>query len=288
MKGYLKMSDILVDLHTHSDCSPDGKDRVGDMYKWACELGLKVYALTDHCECNFWEKAVDPDITDAMMYGAGEYAPRSISEQTELKSRFADKLKILTGIELGQPLQNIEKAEMIASDDRLDFIIGSLHMVKGHDDFYYLDYSKMTAEEVEKLLSAYFEEILAMCEWGRFDVLGHLTYPLRYITGEYGIDIELKKYEDIIQSIFRTLIEKGKGIEINTSGLRQKYALTFPQFEYIKLFRDMGGEIITVGSDAHCVKDLGAGICEGIELARQAGFEHIAYFVKHEPVFLKI
>lgn len=282
------MEKILVDIHTHSECSPDGNDSVKMMYARACELGLSVYALTDHCECNFWEDAPSPDITDAMMYGAREYSMKSISQQSKFKGEYAGKVKIHTGIELGQPMQNIEKAELIASDERLDFIIGSLHMVKGHDDFYYLDYSKMTADETDKLLCAYFDEIADMCRWGKFDVLGHLTYPLRYITGEYGIDIELKKYEEVIISIFRTIIKNGKGIEINTSGLRQKYGKTFPSFELVKLYRQLGGEIITLGSDAHAVKDIGSGIKEGIELAKEAGFDNIAYFVKHEPHFINI
>lgn len=282
------MNNGLVDLHTHSECSPDGNDSVKMMYARACELGLSVYALTDHCECNFWEDAPSPDITDAMMYGAREYSMKSISQQSKFKGEYAGKVKILTGIELGQPMQNIEKAELIASNERLDFIIGSLHMVRGHDDFYYLDYSEMNSDEIHKLLCAYFDEIADMCRWGKFDVLGHLTYPLRYITGEHFIDIDLKKYEEVIRSIFKILIANGKGIEINTSGLRQKYGYTFPGFKLVELYRQLGGEIVTIGSDAHSAKDIGSGILEGIVLAENAGFDRIAYFVNHEPHFIKI
>ncbi|MBQ9540774.1 histidinol-phosphatase HisJ family protein [Ruminococcus sp.] len=282
------MEKILLDMHTHSSHSPDADDSASAMCEKAAELGLRAYALTDHCDVNFWEEAPSPETIDAMMYGAGRYALASIAEQTELRERFAEKFDLIVGIELGQPMQNIEKAELIANDSRLDFIIGSHHMNAGVDDFYYLDYSKMSAEELDHLLCDCFEQTLEMCQWGKFDVLGHLTYSLRYICGEYGIDVSLEKYEEVIREIFGTLISKGKGIEINTSGLRQKYGQTFPTFELVKLYRQLGGEILTIGSDAHRTADLGKGISEGIVLAKEAGFDMVTYFKNHEPHFLKL
>jgi len=83
-------------------------------------------------------------------------------------------------------------------------------------------------------------------------------------------------------------VAKGKGIEINTSGLRQAYGDTFPNLECLKLYRDLGGEILTIGSDAHSNLDLGKGIAQGLDIARAAGFTNIAYFEKHEPQFLKL
>ncbi|MBQ8968005.1 histidinol-phosphatase HisJ family protein [Ruminococcus sp.] len=282
------MDKILLDMHTHSSHSPDAEDSAAAMCERAAELGLTAYALTDHCDVNFWEKAPTPETIDAMMYGSGSYALASIAEQTQLRDKYSGRLDLIIGIELGQPLQNMEKAELITDDPRLDFIIGSHHMNAGVDDFYYLDYSKMSPAELDRLLENCFTQTLEMCRWGRFDVLGHLTYPLRYICGEYGIPVDTDRYHDIICEIFSTLISKGKGIEINTSGLRQKYGMTFPTFELVKLYRQLGGEILTIGSDAHRVPDLGKGIAEGIELAKAAGFDKVAYFKKHEPHFLKL
>ncbi len=282
------MNQLLIDSHTHTAFSPDAKDSLTAMCERAIELGLYAYTVTDHCDCNFWDKTDDKDITDYMMYGAGEYALNSIKAQYEMKQRLEGRLNFHVGIELGQPLQNIEKAEEIAALPQLDLIIGSHHMNNGENDFYYLDYSSMTSSEIDKLLSDCFTQTLEMCRWGKFDVLGHLTYPLRYICGEHGIGIDISKYDELIAEIFKTLINSGKGIEINTSGLRQKYGLTFPDFKYIKLYKDLGGEIITTGSDAHCTADLAKGIPQGTELARQAGFEYIAYYKKHQPVFVRL
>lgn len=282
-----------IDCHTHSNFSPDAKDSVEDMCLRAIDLGLSAYAITDHCDCNFWYPAehyykTTVGVTDLMMYGSGKYAADSINEQLRLKEKFSGKLNFLCGIELGQPLQNIDGAEKIISNSVLDFVIGSHHQNTGKDDFYYMKYEKMDLMQIDFLLNEYFHEMLDMCKWGKFDVLGHLTYPLRYICGDYGIKIDLRKYDDIIREIFKVLIEDGKGIEINTSGLRQSYGKTFPEFNYIKQFHDMGGEIISIGSDAHCTSDLGKGIDEGNRLAAEAGFKYITYFRNRKPVFVKI
>lgn len=287
------MENILLDMHTHSSFSPDAEDSALAMCERAAELGMKAYSLTDHCDINYWYPTSHyfgdtTDVIDAEMYGSGKYALESIAEQMLLKEKMSGRLYFSIGVEMGQPLSNIEKAEQLASEPGLDFIIGSHHMNKGVHDFYYLKYDEMTEAEINRLLTDCFAQTLEMCKWGRFDVLGHLTYPLRYICGEYGIHIDISDHIEIIREIFCTLISNGKGIEINTSGLRQKYGVTFPSLDLIKLYRELGGEILTIGSDAHHVSDIGAGIREGIELAKAAGFDRAAYYIKHEPEFLKL
>lgn len=275
----------LIDCHIHTAFSPDASSSLESMVKKAGELGLAAYAVTDHCDVNFWDKAVNKNLIDFDMYDSGDYALKSILAVSSLKSEYPN---LLCGIELGQPLQNLEKAELIANDPRLDFIIGSHHMNKNENDFYYLDYNKMNSSQIDTLLENYFLEMIDMVKWGKFDVLGHLTYPLRYIIGEYGINVNLSKYDDIIIEIFKALIYEGKGIEINTSGLRQKYGKTFPDIKYVKMFRELGGEILSIGSDAHCTADLGRGVADGAELALQAGFKYICYFRDRKPAFLSI
>lgn len=281
----------LADLHTHTNFSPDAESTPEQMCGRAAELGLAAYAITDHCDCNFWyplENCESTTATDAEMYGAEKYANASIDCQTALKEKYSGRLNLLCGIELGQPLQNLERAEEIASRSELDFIIGSHHQNAGENDFYWIEYDKLDSSEIYRLLDDYFCQVYEMSKWGKFDVLGHLTYPLRYICGEYGIDIDMKRYDDVIREIFCTLIHSGKGIEINTSGLRQKYGLTFPTLDYIKLYRELGGEIITLGSDAHCAADIGKGIFEGAELAKAAGFKYISYFKERKPMFMRL
>jgi histidinol-phosphatase (PHP family) len=208
-----------------------------------------------------------------------------MDETDNAKGMYDGKFNLICGLELGQPLADIEVTERILSDSRLDFVIASMHELPEHDDFAFLNYTK---DNAAMLLEKNFNEILKIAKWGKYDVLGHITYALRYIQGEQGIEVDMLPYREIISEIFKAVIENGKGIEINTSGLRQKYGKTFPTFDYIKMYHDMGGEIITIGSDSHKTADLAKGVAEGIQLAQQAGFKRIAYFKNRKPHFLNI
>ena len=143
-------------------------------------------------------------------------------------------------------------------------------------------------DKIYDLLERYFTELNEMCRTNSFDVLGHLTYCLRYMKQRHGIEPDISRFDDIIADSFRTLAQNGKGIEINTSGLRQGFGETFPNLRYTKLFREMGGEIISVGSDAHTAEDIGKNVRDGIEIAKAAGFTRIAYFKKRQPQFIAI
>jgi HisJ family histidinol phosphate phosphatase len=193
-------------------------------------------------------------------------------EAAAVKSAYEGRLKVLCGVELGQATFDEGLAASIISDRRVDFVIASLHQLPDKDDFAFLNYD---GEDIDSLLREYFGEILKLCEWGKFDALGHLTYTMRYIEGEWGLKPDLSNLDGIIADCLRLLAEKGRGLEINSSGLRQRYGKAFPDLKYIKMFKEAGGEIITVGSDAHKTEDLGKGIKECAELAKEAGFKKI-------------
>ena len=146
----------------------------------------------------------------------------------------------------------------------------------------------MTIDEIYSLTERYFAEILKLCGWGKFDVLGHLTYNMRYIKGVAGIDLDISRFDGLIEESFKSLISQGKGIEINTSGLRQKYGEIVPSLKYVRMFRDLGGEIISIGSDAHTVEDLGKNVADGAEAALEAGFKYLCYFKERKPCFISI
>ncbi len=267
---------IPFDLHTHCTLSFDGKSSAEDMVKRAVELGIKHYALTDHIDLGeFPDKDFDLEATVA---GAKEQIPA-------LQKKYAESTELLYGVELGQAVHDRELTEKLLAENDYDFVIGSTHFIRGHEDFYFLNY---TDTDVPELMRLYFEELLETAEWGMFDIMGHITYPLRYITGEHGINVDLSEYGIIIDEILRTLIRNGKGIEINTSGLRQKYGRMFPDADTVRRYRELGGEILTIGSDAHCADDLGNGIEDGIAAAKEAGFDKIAIFKHREPMFIRI
>lgn len=279
----------LIDCHTHTQFSVDSDADINMMIERAIELGLKAYAVTDHCECNRWYSEDHYIGEDTYRYfDFGRDFECSVSEVTKLKEKYSDKIELICGVEMGQALQDVEIAERIVSDKRLDFVIASMHQLPKTEDFAFLDYTKFTQSEIRNLLERYFTEIHKMCLWGKFDILGHLTYVLRYIEGAYGVKVDMTPYDDIIEEIFKAVISKGNGIEINTSGLRQKYGDTFPTYKYVKLYKELGGEILSLGSDTHFVEDVGKGIFEGSQIAKKAGFDFIAYYKNRKPEFIKL
>ncbi|MBO6140270.1 MAG: histidinol-phosphatase HisJ family protein [Ruminococcus sp.] len=283
---------MLFDSHTHSYFSPDADKgaEIEAMAIKAQELGLSYITVTDHCDCCYWLPESEGEYdeyqkADSIMFGSRDYSKASIEKTLLLKQKHEN---LLCGTELGEPLQNIKAAEEILSIDGLDFVIGSLHMNSGKPDFYYLEYDNVDISVIRVLLGRYFTEVLDMCKWGGFDSLGHLTYPLRYIQGEYEITIDMRRYNDIIREIFCTLIEKGKALELNTSGFRQKYGKPFPEEKYLRLYRELGGELVTIGSDAHNIFDIGAGIRRGEELLKACGFKYITVYKGRKPENFKL
>lgn len=261
------------DSHNHSLCSPDGSHSPQAMLAQAQSLHLYAWTLTDHCECNAY-----PD----------RYESRVQNAWNEMSQLTAENIHIYRGVELGQPMQNLPAAEHVISWQKYDFIIGSLHNLQDKPDFYYMDAAAMDPEEIHGLLDDYWDEILAMIAWGGFDSLGHLTYPLRYIQGEHGVHVDMERHAGKIDEIFKGLIQTGKALEVNTSGLRQKLGETMPGLGLLRRYRELGGRLVTLGSDAHCAEDLGKGIDEGMEILKAAGFREFAVYAGREPMMLPL
>lgn len=267
----------LIDLHMHTSSSFDGHYSAAEMCEAAVNAGLSVITFTDHFDVDFFEA-----------HRLGERQVTSYEDVVSAQAAFAHRLKVLVGIEVGQGTYEPELTKKSLEKYDYDFIIGSIHNLRKTPDFCELDYTNMTIDEVYGLLDKYFEEMHLLAKWNGFDTLAHLTYPLRYIMGNYGIKVDLKKYSDIVDEIFKTVIANGKALEINTSGLRQKIGVTMPTVDYVRRFKELGGELLTIGSDAHFTEHVGAGINEGFAIAEAAGFEYVTYFEKHKPVMVKI
>lgn len=261
----------ILDLHTHSDCSPDAKHSVSLMCEHALRKGIRAIAVTDHCEC-------DAYIRDKYNITSSQ----SIFQAAKARTVFEGQMIVLLGIELGQPILDLKAAESALSRPSLDFVLTSMHNLRDREDFYYMDYS-LPENDPYKLLDEYFDSILQIVEWGNFDSLAHLTYPLRYMVGKHRLNIDISRFYDKIDCIFKGLIEKGKSLEINTSGFRQELGTSMPDLPLIRRYRSLGGELVTIGSDAHCAQDVGRGIKEGMELASEAGFKFTTLYQRRIP-----
>jgi len=282
---------ILTDCHTHTQFSVDSEADINACVQRAAELGLDAYAITDHCECDAWYPKEHYSEAEQALIESADYAAdyeASVAAITALKEKYAGRLNLICGSELGQILFDKDAAQTVNADKRVDFIIGSVHRIHGEKDFYFIDYTQLNMDAIYDLLGRYFREVYELCQTELFDVVGHVTYSLRYMKQRHGICPDISRYDDIIAESFRSLAHSGRGIEINTSGLRQGFGATFPDLKYVKLFRELGGEILTIGSDSHTVEDIGANVADGAELARAAGFRYIAYFKERKPNFLRI
>lgn len=261
-----------IDLHTHSSFSFDGVNSVTEMVSRAEELGLFALAITDHCEMNDFEVGKYHEKIE----GAIDEIDRIFEESAERR------LLLLKGMEMGQALERKDLSDQFYEHifPKTDFILASLHNLIDYPDFYYLDYDR---ENVPDLLKRYFTELNNLAQWGKFDSMAHITYPMRYLAENKNITINLEPVRDLIDSMLLTIAERGLAVEVNTSGLRQPLGETMPSFYFIKRFKELGGVYVTVGSDAHNIGELGQGIQEGIEIIKAAGFQTVTYFKEHKP-----
>lgn len=263
-----------LDMHIHTANSCDASHSAIRMCEVAMRNNLRSLTFTDHCEVDIYEKG---NFEVAMTHAFVEVA--------KAKSAFLGTLIINNGIELGQPVYDKEKAERIINKFEYDQVIGSVHNLRNRPDFFDIDYNEV---DVESLLDEYFYEIFELVKWDKFDTLAHLTYPLRYIVGQHNINVDVSRFSDRIDEILSLLAKNGKALEINTSGLRQPLGKTMPDEDIIRRFRQLGGKMITIGSDAHCESDVGAGIEEGMDLAGKCGFNEITLFQKRTPIPIPI
>ena len=264
----------LFDLHTHSKHSFDGNDTCEELCRAAVEKKLTGIAITDHCDIDGADLDVD------------SLCKNLLADVTACKIKHNCKqFTVLSGLEIGQGIYRKEKTEELLSTYGFDIILGSVHNLENMQDFYFLDYNSL---DVYELLDAYFDAVTELAEWGRFDSLAHLTYPLRYIKGKYKIDIDLSKFSVKIDNILKKLIENEKALEINTSEINRELADFMPNASVISRFNELGGRYITIGSDSHYANRLGNGLQEGIKLAQDCGFEYQTVFVERLPMRIKI
>lgn len=264
----------ISDSHMHTDCSRDASHSAMMMCEGAVRLGLHSVTITDHCECNAYIKE-----------GYDKSIRQSYFETRKAAAAFGDRLIVYSGVEIGQPVQNLSAADDVVNSCGFDFTLASVHNIKNKPDFFEIDYSH---EDVHDLLDRYFDEIMEVIGWGKFDSLAHLTYPWRYIVGEYNIPIEMDDWSSRIDEILKALIENKKALELNTSGFRQKLGDSMPNLPILKRYFDLGGKLITLGSDAHRWADVGGGIERGLGLLQSIGFHHFTVYEKHQPKFLPI
>jgi histidinol-phosphatase (PHP family) len=272
---------ILSDFHIHSTCSSDARDTMTDMAAAARENGVSVVCFTDHCD-------IDQFTTGIFDPGCFGHWPRILEQFTILKQSCPPDLDARLGLELGEINHEPELAQKIASQPELDFILGSIHNLKNTPDFYALNYE--SGEHCVRLTHTYLDELFEMAGLDSFDCVSHIGYARRYmLRAGFDVRVEDSRFSDQIDRLLRRVIERGKGIEINCSGYRTpKMNCTIPDKPILRRYRELGGEIITTGSDAHSTADAGQGLARGVQLLRETGYRYYTIYKNRKPEFVKI
>lgn len=266
----------VVDSHVHCNYSDDSTMRPEEAIQVARDQGLKGLAFTDHYDIDF------PDKQFLFEFDIKKRA----AHIKALQEHCCEEFEILDGIELGVQPHVIDASEDLIESHPFDFVICSIHAVDGialHDsEVFYEDKTK------EQAYRRYLEEVYQIIRsFNKFDVLGHLGYVRRY--GQYEIkSMPFKNYDDIIDSILKWLIEHDRGIEVNVSGYAYHLGTAIPDVDIVRRYKELGGEIITLGSDAHDAAHIGKSFKQGLLVLERAGFEHVNYFKNRKPIFVSL
>ena len=261
----------MFDYHMHSQVSFDGHDTGLAMALAAKEAGLREICFTDH---------LDYDPMGKM---------ENIAFDTEKYNQEYDNLEvpgllIRRGLEFGMLPDNREQLRKDLQRRRFDFVLGSVHFA-GNLDVYYPEYWEgKTVFEGER---RYLEDTLAcVVAHEDFDVLAHLTYIARARFNPVHRAVPFAQHREIIDEILRILVQKGKGLEMNTSGVDRCEGY-LPTADYFRRFKELGGQIVTVGSDAHCCNRVGQYCRDACDILKDI-FGYVCTFEERKPIFHKL
>lgn len=270
---------ITADFHMHSSYSGDSQTPMEQMILQAISLGMKQICFTEHQDFDYPPSEDIP--ADYFLVNTDAY----LYDLLRFKEKYASQIQILFGIELGiQPHLTRELALYAKSFD-FDFVIASSHVCGGRDPYYPSFYEGRTQKE------AYLEYFVATLEnikkFKNFDVYGHLDYVVRYGPNK-DAGYTFEAYQDILDKILKLLLENEKGLEINTGGLKYGLKETNPSTAILKRYRQLGGEIITIGSDAHVPEYIGYEFQKAADILKECGFSYYTTFQNRMPEYHKL
>lgn len=235
---------MIIDLHTHSDFSIDAENSLEEMCEKAVELGLSAICFTEHL-------GFDP-----CDQGYGFFKPAAFLKAVEeAREKYQGKIIILSGVEFSEP-HNYKKEFQETAAMGFDMIMAAIHSI---DHMFVSEKELLEKYSPEQIYASYYQLTLETVRFGGFDVLAHLDFPKRYIkTGG--------KESGIVKEILKTLIKKDIALEINTSLFRKGRKKTMPEESILKLYAELGGKKVTIGSDAHRTAEIASHLEAAVQL----------------------
>ncbi|MDU6853834.1 MAG: histidinol-phosphatase HisJ family protein [Zhenhengia sp.] len=260
-----------ADYHMHTALSIDCNASIESQIESAIKKGFSEIAITDHFEYDFiqdkWALTLD--------------LPSYIDTIRTYQEKYKERICIKRGVEVGFETCYKQEIEPLLKDKNFDFIICSTHKCDMQElalGGFFID------KEQKEAYTAYFDHVLdTLRNFDNFDVYGHLDYVNRY--GKYPVKILTPMdYREQIDEILQILISKGKGLEVNTSGIRYGLGHFNPQIPVLRRYLELGGEIITIGSDSHCNEHVGFLWEEAARMLKNIGFKYYATFENRKPI----
>lgn len=262
----------MFDYHLHSNVSHDSQATPESIVQAALQAGLREICFTDHLDY-------------MRQFPRDSFAYRVENYNKAYDGLSVPGLTIRRGAEVSLAKWSIPTAEHDLQQRPYDFIIGSLHFLRDRD--IYVDDAFWAEHPQQEVIREYFEEILENIQaYDNFDVLGHLTYISKCPSNPNRQAIAYRDHREIVDEILKTLAGKGKGLEINTSGVDLIGAF-LPHDEYLRRFKELGGEIVTVGSDAHQAHRVGQYTNKACAMAMEI-FGHVCTFEGRRPIFNRL
>ena len=264
---------MRADFHMHTNFSKDSKSSPEEMIQESIRRGLKTICITDHHDINFTEPGFEIDF------------PTYIPTLQMLQEKYRNEIEVLIGMEFGLQPEFGKFAKELANKYPFDFIIGSLHVVDGQDPYYGKIFLNKTDEECyRRTFELMLESIRKVSD---YDSLGHIDYVVRY--GKYREqEYSYGTYADYLDEILKHLIHNGKALEINTAGWKYGLPFAHPHQDVLKRYKELGGEMITIGSDGHRPEHMAYDFHKVKAYLEDCGFKYYTEFRQRKPYFCAI
>jgi histidinol-phosphatase (PHP family) len=259
---------IPQDYHMHSNFSGDCVATMASMCQAAIDQGIPEIGFTEHYDLHPLESIRD-------MFRPEPW----FAEVERCRADFGDRLTIRAGIEIGEPHIYREEAQAMLTRCPFDYVLGSLHWV-GNDSVF--DPKFFRAYPEQQAYALFFEELERMTRLGGFDSLSHLDVPLRTAHDVYGRNYDPRQHEDAIRAVLQNCIDKGIALDLNTAALRLRANVLTPRLEILQWYAQMGGERVTLGSDAHRPVNVGSHLDEALRIAWEAGLRYTTHFTRRK------
>lgn len=261
----------ILDNHVHTNFSSDAKDSMEDVIRRAISIGVRHLTFTDHLEYNTDKFSVDCEKYYETIYN--------------YKEKYKKEIDLLMGIEVGYQSHIRKEIENILASNPFDFVLCSTHSVDGMnvpDAKYFEGYTK------EEAYLRYFECMLdTVKNFKNYDSYGHLDYIIRY--GNFKDNkVIYNDYKNVLDEVLKNIISNGSGIELNTSGYRYGLDSIHPNMEILKRYKELGGEVLTIGSDSHKSNDVCKDFDKAYDMLRYLGFKYVCIFRERRPEMIVI